>query len=127
MKLFVKSPTGRTIGLRVKPTDTIHTVKAKIQKQHRLVLDGVELEEDRTLVDYGIEHKSTIDLQEGMQIYVRETLAGLTITLEVDSLDTIGEVKSKIQDTEGFPKGQQCLIFGDTQLEDDRTLADINI
>lgn len=128
MRIFVKTPTGRTICLKVHSSDTLYTVKAKIQQQYRLVFDGVQLEDNRTLADYGIQHDSTIDLQEKMQIYVAETLAGRTIALEVNSLDTIGDVKSKIQDMEGFPKGQQCLIFGNKQLEDDnRTLADHNI
>jgi ubiquitin C len=127
MQLFVKSPTGRTICLKVHASDTLYTVKAKIQEQHRLFYDGVQLEDNLTLADYGIEHKSTIDLQETLQIYVMETLAGRTITLEVDSLDTIDKVKSMIQDNEGFPKGRQCLIFANKQLEDDRTLADLNI
>jgi ubiquitin C len=127
MHLFVKSPTGRTICLRVQRTDTLYTVKEKIQEQHRLFFDGVQLEDNLTLADYGIQHQSTIELQESMQIYVKETLAGLTITLEVDSLDTIGEVKTKIQNMHGFPKGQQCLIFANKQLEDDSTLADLNI
>jgi ubiquitin C len=127
MHLFVKSPTGRTICLRVQPSDTVYTVKAKIQEQHRLFFDGLQLEDSLTITDYGIEHESTIDLQESMQIYVMETLAGKTITLEVDSLDTIDKVKSKIQDTQGFPKDQQCLIFANKQLENDSTLADLNI
>ncbi|KAM0839263.1 hypothetical protein ACQ4PT_060426 [Festuca glaucescens] len=127
MQLFAKSPTGRTICLKVHPSDTLYTVNAKIQEQHRLFFDGVQLEDNLTLVDYGIQHKSTLDLEESMQIYVMETLAGRTITLEVDSLDTIDEVKSKIQTNEGFPKGRQCLIFANKQLEDDRTLADLNI
>jgi ubiquitin C len=127
MQLFVKSPTGRTICLKVQPSDTLYTVKAKIQEQHRLFFDGVQLDDNLTLADYGIEHKSTIDLQETMQIYVMETLAGRTITLEVDSLDTIEMVKCKIHSNEGFPKSRQCLIFGNKQLEDDRTMADLNI
>ncbi|XBI22644.1 hypothetical protein VPH35_063639 [Triticum aestivum] len=128
MHIFVKNPTGRTICLKVHSSDTLYTVKAKIQDQYRLVFDGVHLEDNFTLADYGIEHESTLDLQEKMQIFVTETLEGRTITLEVDSLDTIGSLKAKIQYMEGFPKGQQCLIFANKQLEDDnRTLADHNI
>ena len=45
-----------------------------------------------------------------MQILVK-TLTGKTITLEVEPTDSFKAIKSKIQEKEGIPPGEQHLFF----------------
>jgi ubiquitin C len=69
MQIFVKTLTGKSIALDVEPTDTIESLKVKIDaregmepESQRLLYAGKPLEDDKTLAFYNLQRGSTIFL-----------------------------------------------------------------
>jgi len=153
MTIHVKTePPGDLPGLEftltVESTDTIQSVKVKIQThidikpdQQEVTFGGVILDGGQTLVHYSIVSGSTLHVMWSggpgitsedtptpavnpgpMTIYVK-TGTGHTLTLTVQPTDTIQSVKIKIQIQIHITPNQQILTFGNVHLESGQTLV----
>lgn len=69
----------------------------------------------------------TVSAWANAMIIFIELPAGGTLTMEVESSDSIQQIKQRIQDLEGIHPDRQRLFFGSTELQNGRTLADYNI
>ena len=118
--------------------DAIDNVKAKIQDKEgipkaaqRLICHDRLLEDDDLLSYNYIQEKSTLhlvtDVHGGVQIFVK-TIAGKRIALQVQlAINTIGDVKDKIQDKVGIPRTEQRINFAGRPMDDGFVLSHYNI
>ncbi|CAB4410668.1 unnamed protein product [Rhizophagus irregularis] len=134
-KIYVKTKrTGEEIILNVVTSDTISQIKQNIQDRkgiplnhQRLIFTDRQLYDEYTLLDYNIEDESTLHLEcKTMIIYVKIN-NGKKIDLEVEIIDTIDQIKQKIQDKKGILPVLQVLTFAGLQLYEDYNLSYYNI
>lgn len=84
----------------------------------KFILDKKELDNNRTLISYGIKDNDTLYLllMDHIVIYVK-TLTGKTDTFKVNPEDTIVSVKQLIMNKNNIPIERQRLIFNSQELE----------
>lgn len=137
--IVVRTLTDKPIAVPCETGDTIEHLKRAIQDlegippdQQRIIYEGQNLRDDRTLSSYNIHlgrnvPLMTLNLRGNWHLFVR-TPTGKTITLDVDLSDSQEDIKEQIEEKLGIPPEQQYLYLSDGQLLDSgKTLAHYNV
>ncbi|XP_023924790.1 polyubiquitin isoform X1 [Quercus suber] len=128
----------KTVAVKVKKSETIKNLKTMFREKEgvpeisqELFFAGDQLKDDKTLLDCGIPRNSTLHLfiqdSFGMKIYVKIPSNQKTIVVEVKKQYTVQNIKSMIQALEGIQPDQYSLFHAGKLLEDNRTLASLNL
>ena len=67
----------------------------------RLFFDGKQLEDGKSLSDYNIKHKSSVQLVLKMKVIIKEVGCSKTFDLDVEPTDTNAVMKARIQEKTG--------------------------
>ena len=133
MQVHVKTPSGKTIPIEVWREDTIETVKRAIQAQigvpvdqQRLSLCGQQLNKDDRLQCYGIGEGAELSLAVVIPVSIK-MLTGESFSLELETSESIEEVKNKIKEKTGIFPEQQRLLYAGKPLDDNGALSNHDI
>ncbi|XP_059629499.1 polyubiquitin-like [Cornus florida] len=117
---------------------TIKNVKATFRSKEgisenlqELFLKGERLQDYKKLVDYGIKTNSTLHLvlqaSGAIKLLINIPSHKKTVEVEAKPKDTIQNIKLLIQAKEGIQADKYTLIYAGKLLEDNRTLASLEI
>ena len=127
--LHVKVVTGRTFSLGVDVTDTIDSIKEKIEGEigipshlQHLMYSGRLVNGGKTLGDSGIVNESVLTLQ--CCVVTFPTFNTKHVDMLVGLNETVAQVKERIEQLESIPRYRQKLLCDGSKLSDDMVIKD---
>lgn len=141
MDLIVKMLDGTTRTLRVRPQDTVGSLKQLIcqaleipPRSQRLIFENGQkttLSDDKKrLCDCGLQSGSRLSLliiqPTTIQVFLKNE-KGQTTTYDIFPDESVTDFKAKVEAREGVPTSQQRLIHEGKEMVDGRLLSDYNV
>lgn len=133
MQLFVKTLTGKHITVEAESTDTVASVKGKIQEkeaipsdQQILIFAGTVLVDGNTLADYSIQNDATLHLLQAVTVG-DFTVAGGTNGTDYELADGVLTIKTGTALTISTTQQTSQRIAVASGVEADITLAGVSI
>lgn len=153
-KIFVKAPYHAPMRVDVQKSDTIATVKTKVQRilvdlaaddeleqvefpefnphEQELMIAGKRLNNEQVLGELGIKDGDTLHLlftqrQRSLEEIVINTFSGDSFTVQVTPNDTVETVKVKIHERQGISQESQKIKYAGRELENHTRLGDLNV
>ena len=150
-KIFVKAPYHAPMRVDVHKSDTVATVKRKVQRilvdlatdeqiefpefmphEQELMFSGERLSNDEVLGEFGIRDGDTLHLlftqrQRSLEEIVIKTFSGDSFTVQVTPDDTVETIKTRIHERHGITPESQMIIYAGRELENHTRLGDLNV
>ncbi|XP_019181528.1 PREDICTED: uncharacterized protein LOC109176524 isoform X1 [Ipomoea nil] len=128
----------KTVSVKINKSETVGRLKTLLSQEEgiqeclqHLFLDGIRLENDKRLVDCGIYGNTTLNAYDENSVPLRLSVkipsAKRTVMVDVRAQDTIKTVKSYIEAKENIPSDQYTLFYNGKPVEEDKTLAFLEI
>lgn len=126
MMITIKTLKNKKISLRVKSNDTIEEVKTKLKEnvgilpdQQCLIFEGDDLQNDRTVHEYGIREDSIINVIERPRRGVNcllYTPEGDGFILEATLTDTFGSMLDRLREGNNISLDNRSITFASIQI-----------
>lgn len=132
--IHIRTPDAKTVLVKIKPTDSIQSIKEKIVPEtgvgvpeQILTFNGKELPDSEMADATGLKDGSVVDLEPNTMTVQVKTPDGKTILVIIKPTDYIESIKAKIADEVGVKVPKQVLTFNGKELPNVETAATMGL